>query len=78
MKTAHSMKEGHFDKEIVPVTIPVRRGDPTVVSKDEHPKPGSTIEGLAKLRPAFKNVSFKSLVKIYLEIIFLAFLSLER
>jgi acetyl-CoA acyltransferase len=42
---------GIFDEEIVPVTIPQRRGDDLVVSRDEHPRAGSTIDGLAKLRP---------------------------
>ncbi len=40
-----------FADEIVPVTVPQRRGDGIVVYLDEHPRPGSTIEGLAKLRP---------------------------
>jgi 3-oxoadipyl-CoA thiolase len=40
-----------FDDEIVPVTVPQKRGDPVVVDTDEHPRAGSTIEGLAKLRP---------------------------
>ena len=42
---------GVFDDEIVPVTIPQNRGDDLVVSTDEHPRPGSTLEGLKKLRP---------------------------
>ena len=42
---------GHFDDEIVAVTIPHRKGDPLVVDTDEHPRAGSTIEGLTKLRP---------------------------
>ena len=42
---------GNFDDELIPVTIPQRKGDPIVVDKDEHPRAGSTIEGLAKLRP---------------------------
>ncbi len=42
---------GRFDDEIVAVTIQQRKGDPTVVEVDEHPRSGSTIEGLAKLRP---------------------------
>jgi acetyl-CoA acyltransferase len=42
---------GIFDDEIVSVTIPQRKGDDLVVSRDEHPRAGSTIEGLAKLRP---------------------------
>ena len=42
---------GIFDDEIVPVTIPQRGGDNLVVSTDEHPRFGSTAEGLAKLKP---------------------------
>jgi 3-oxoadipyl-CoA thiolase len=42
---------GVFDDEIIPVTIPQRRGDDIVVNVDEHPRPGSTLEGLTKLRP---------------------------
>ena len=42
---------GNFDDELIPVTIPQRKGDPVVVDKDEHPRAGSTIDGLAKLRP---------------------------
>ena len=42
---------GRFADEIVAVTIQQRKGDPTVVDVDEHPRSGSTIEGLAKLRP---------------------------
>jgi acetyl-CoA acetyltransferase family protein len=42
---------GRFDDEIVAVTIQQRKGNPTVVEVDEHPRSGSTIEGLAKLRP---------------------------
>ena len=51
-KAGVALKENHFEKEIVPVTIKSRRGD-TVISKDEYPKPETTIEGLTKLRPAF-------------------------
>jgi len=42
---------GRFDDEIVTVTVPQRRGDNLSVHRDEHPRFGSTIEGLAKLRP---------------------------
>jgi acetyl-CoA acyltransferase len=42
---------GNFDNELIPVTVAQRKGDPVVVDKDEHPRAGSTIEGLAKLRP---------------------------
>jgi acetyl-CoA C-acetyltransferase len=44
---------GIFDAEIVPVTVPARRGEPVEVARDEHPRPDSTAEGLARLRPAF-------------------------
>lgn len=42
---------GHFDDELVTVTIPQRKGDSVVVDKDEHPRAGSTLDGLTKLRP---------------------------
>ena len=48
-------KAGVFADEIVPVTIPQRRGDDVVVDTDEHPRFGSTIEGLAKLRPIVRE-----------------------
>ena len=41
---------GHFAEEITPVTIPQRKGDPLVVDTDEHPRPGTSAEKLAKLR----------------------------
>ncbi len=44
-------KAGNFNDEIVPVPVPQRRGDPLVFDADEHPRAGSTIEGLTKLRP---------------------------
>ena len=44
---------GHFKDELVPVEVPQRRGDPVVMTTDEHPRPDTTIEKLAKLRPAF-------------------------
>jgi 3-oxoadipyl-CoA thiolase len=47
--------EGRFDGQIVPVTIPQRRGDPIVVDRDEHPRADTTAEALAKLRPAFRD-----------------------
>src|SRR4029453_5224234 len=44
--------EGRFSDELVPVTVPGRRGKPdTVVDRDEHPPPGTTLEQLAALRP---------------------------
>jgi acetyl-CoA C-acetyltransferase len=47
-----AQKSGKFKDEIVPVTIKTRKGD-TIVDADEYPKHGTTIETLAKLRPAF-------------------------
>ena len=42
-----------FAEEIIPVSIPQRKGDPVIFDKDEFPRHGTTAEGLAKLRPAF-------------------------
>lgn len=52
-RMAAAMSEGRFDGQIVPITIPVRKGDPIVFKKDEHPRPQTTIEALSKLPPAF-------------------------
>jgi 3-oxoadipyl-CoA thiolase len=49
-RAAAAQKSGFFDEEIVPVEIPQRKGDPVVVSRDEHPRE-TTLEALAKLRP---------------------------
>jgi 3-oxoadipyl-CoA thiolase len=46
---------GKFDDEIIPVSVPQRRGEALVVDSDEHPRHGSTIEGLAKLRPIVRE-----------------------
>jgi acetyl-CoA C-acetyltransferase len=51
-KAEAAMKAGKFKDEIVPVVIKSRKGD-VVVDTDEYPKAGVTLEGLAKLRPAF-------------------------
>ena len=51
-KAEAAQQAGRFKDEIVPVTVASRRGD-TVVDTDEHPKHGTTVEVLAKLRPAF-------------------------
>ena len=50
-----AIKEGRFKDEIVPVLIPQRKGDPKVFDTDEHPRLGTTQEGLNKLKPAFKK-----------------------
>jgi acetyl-CoA C-acetyltransferase len=54
-RTAKAQEAGNFDAEIVPVEIPQRKGDPIVFAKDEFPRPGTTTEKLAGLRPAFKK-----------------------
>ena len=51
-KAEAAMKSGRFKDEIAPVTIKSRKGD-VVVDTDEYPKAGVTLEGIAKLRPAF-------------------------
>jgi acetyl-CoA C-acetyltransferase len=45
---------GHFEKQIVPVEVPGRKG-PTYFDKDEHNRPGTTFEALARLKPAFRD-----------------------
>jgi acetyl-CoA C-acetyltransferase len=48
-----AQKAGRFKDEIIPVTIPQRKGEPLAFDTDEFPRHGTTAEGLAKLRPAF-------------------------
>lgn len=52
-RMALAMEEGRFDEQIVPITIPVKKGEPIVFKTDEHPRPQTTYEALAKLQPAF-------------------------
>ena len=54
-KAAAAREAGYFDGQIVPVSIPQRKGDPIVVDRDEGPRDGVTAEGLGKLRAAFKK-----------------------
>jgi 3-oxoadipyl-CoA thiolase len=54
-RTEAAVAAGRFDDEIVPVEIPQRKGDPVIVDTDEHPRPGTTAESLARLRPVFKQ-----------------------
>ena len=54
-KAEAAMDAGCFSGEIVPVTIPQRKGDPRVVDSDENPRPGVTEESLAGLKPAFQK-----------------------
>jgi acetyl-CoA C-acetyltransferase len=52
-RAERAMAAGIFAEEIVPVTVPAERGEPRVVDRDEHPRAGVTVEGLAKLPPVF-------------------------
>jgi acetyl-CoA C-acetyltransferase len=64
-RAVEAVQSGHFDKEIVPVTVPAHRETDkegnevdvpeTVVSKDDGPRPGTTMEKLAALKPVFKE-----------------------
>ena len=53
-RTASAMKSGLLAEEITPVIITPRKGVPVTVDKDEHPRPETTIEGLAELKPIVK------------------------
>jgi acetyl-CoA C-acetyltransferase len=54
-KAAQAWKNGLFDDEVVPVSIPQRKGDPIVVSQDEGVRGATTVESLSALRPAFRK-----------------------
>ena len=54
-KAGKAMASGRLAKEIVPVTIPQRKGDPIVVESDEHPRPDTTYEKVAKLPAPFRE-----------------------
>jgi len=54
-KAVAAMEKGRFEKEIVPVSVAQKKGDPVVVARDEGPRADTTLEALAKLRPAFKK-----------------------
>jgi acetyl-CoA C-acetyltransferase len=52
-RAANAIKDGRFAEEIAPVSIPQRKGDPLVVETDEGVRPGTTVESLGGLKPAF-------------------------
>jgi acetyl-CoA C-acetyltransferase len=54
-RAARAMRDGSFSAEIVPVVVPQRKGDPVRVETDEFPRPGTTVEKLGALKPAFKK-----------------------
>jgi 3-oxoadipyl-CoA thiolase len=49
-----AIEAGRFDDQIVPITVPQRKGDPVVVTRDEHPRADSSMEALGRLRTVFK------------------------
>jgi 3-oxoadipyl-CoA thiolase len=53
-RAARAASERFFSEEIVPVVIPQRKGGDVTVERDEHPRPDTTLEGLSKLKPAFR------------------------
>ena len=53
-RTAEAAKAGRFTDEIIPVRVPEKKGDPIVICKDEQPRPETTVEALAKLKPIVK------------------------
>lgn len=55
MKAKAAIDAGRLKDEIVPIEIPGKKGTTTVIDKDEHPRPESTVENLSKLKPAFKK-----------------------
>ena len=54
-KAARATREGWFEDEILPVAIPQKKGDPIVIDRDEAIREDTTVEALAKLKPAFKE-----------------------
>lgn len=54
-RAERAIAAGVFDDEIVPVSVPQRKGDPIVIDRDEHPRSGTTAESLARLRPVFRQ-----------------------
>ncbi len=54
-KAVHAIEKGYLKDEIVPVSVPQRKGDPVMFAVDEGPRKDTTVEKLAKLRPVFKK-----------------------
>ncbi|HWL94692.1 MAG TPA: thiolase family protein [Phycisphaerae bacterium] len=55
MRCKAAVEAGRFTEEIVPVEVEAERGKKTTIDKDEHPRPDTTLETLAKLKPAFRE-----------------------
>jgi acetyl-CoA acetyltransferase family protein len=54
-RAVSAIEAGRFDEEVVPVPVPQPKGDPVTVHADEQPRPDTSLEKLAKLRPAFRE-----------------------
>jgi acetyl-CoA C-acetyltransferase len=54
-RAAAAIAEGRFHDQIVPVAIPQKKGGPVIAQLDEHPRPGTTVESLGRLKPAFRE-----------------------
>ncbi|HEX5147711.1 MAG TPA: acetyl-CoA C-acyltransferase [Candidatus Limnocylindrales bacterium] len=54
-KAIAAIEGGRFDDQIVPISVPQRKGEPMVVVRDEHPRADTSAEALARLRPAFRD-----------------------
>ncbi|MFJ4158209.1 acetyl-CoA C-acetyltransferase [Pseudomonas sp. NPDC089752] len=54
-KAVAAIEAGRFTDEITPIVMPQKKGDPKVFDRDEQPRPDTTADSLAKLRPAFKK-----------------------
>ncbi|MFH1008712.1 MAG: acetyl-CoA C-acyltransferase, partial [Candidatus Latescibacterota bacterium] len=54
-KAADAIQTGRFESEIVPIQVPQKKGDALSFARDEFPRPGTTVEGLSALKPAFRE-----------------------
>ena len=54
-RAREAIEAGRFQDEIVPVEVPARKGETVLEASDEHPRPQTTLEGLAKLKPVFRE-----------------------
>lgn len=54
-RATEAIRAGRFEDEIVPISVPQRRGEPKIVATDEHPRPDTTIDALGKLPAAFQK-----------------------
>ncbi|MBE0567356.1 MAG: acetyl-CoA C-acetyltransferase [Krumholzibacteria bacterium] len=54
-RAAAAWEQGEFAREVVPVAVPQRKGDPVMITRDEGPRADASLEAMAKLKPAFKR-----------------------